>query len=127
MNGWDEVVSAAMVDAVAAIAKAPGQSDVGELAHLQPALFAALRERFGLRVSTGRKVPALPDWDPQPGGVDVAIGHEGSPSTSVPPQVGIELKPACLWPCCPRMPVPPSRPSQRGDRFRKRDSSRTRP
>jgi hypothetical protein len=89
VNGWDAVVDAAVSEAALSIQRKPAQTDVGELAHLQPALTAALQTPLGRRVANGGRVTQLPDWDPGPGPIDVVIRPPDQP-TAV--QVGIELK-----------------------------------
>jgi hypothetical protein len=88
VNEWDQIVSETLAEAATAIARTPDQTDVGELAHLKPAFTAALRDRYGERITHEAKVPLLPDWTPRPSGVDVVISR----TATAGPQVGVELK-----------------------------------
>lgn len=91
MNDWDTLVCDAVAEAANSIRRLEDQTEVGELAHLQPALAAALRAQLGDRVITGFTGAPLPDWNPLPGGIDVAISNS-VPRVGNTPVVGIELK-----------------------------------
>lgn len=88
MGASDELIARAISHAAREM-KPDGDEGAGEKRHLEPAVQLAFAEEFGSEcVKIGYKTPGgIPDWNPQPGGVDAVVLHADGST-----RFGVELK-----------------------------------